>query len=178
MSRQTFLRLMTCLTLFLLLLACDLLEPTPTPNAIATDVAGTKTVWARATLVANTLMAELPKETPTPIPPTPTFTPLPTSTLLPTYIPLPTYTPLPTNTPWPTNTPLPTRLTAPIFGEVVCSSGFDAAAQKPINPSPNKILTAMTTHLWASFPFQVPDMFSYKFTCTRMGLSFPRGKTS
>jgi hypothetical protein len=115
-----------------------------------------------------------PTLTPTPIPPPPTITPLPTSTPSPTNTPLPTSTPVPTNTPVPTSTPLPrstppptvtpTRLTAPIFGAVVCSDTFDEAANKPINPSPNKIVAAGASRIYASWPYQVPDLVTYKYT--------------
>ena len=88
MSRQIHARLMTCLTLFLSLLACDLLQPTTTSNVIPTGVAGTRTAWAQQTAIAATLIAELPSvtRTPTVAPPIGTSTPVP-PTYTPTRIP-------------------------------------------------------------------------------------------
>jgi hypothetical protein len=58
----------------------------------------------------------------------------------------------------------PTRLTSPIFGAVVCSSAFDEAAMTPINPSPNKIVAAGTSRIYASWSYQAPDLVTYKYT--------------
>ena len=80
------------LLLFLLLLACDVLQPMPTLNGIETRVAEERTRSAIETAVHATLIAEVPKVTPTPVPPTVIFTPVP-STHTPTRIPV-TRTPL------------------------------------------------------------------------------------
>jgi len=135
MSYQTFVRLVICLTLFLLLLACEILEPGPTPNAIATDVAGTKTAWARATAVANTLIAEAPTvaRTPTAVPPTSTFTPVPpthTPTNTPTRVP-PTAASIPrTNTP--TRVPIKKFPSSSLFGAVVKGWLVDDKTGQPL----------------------------------------------
>jgi len=97
MNRQMLARMIIGLTLFLLLLACDLLPSTFSQNVIATSVSGTMTAVAERT-ATTTLIAELSKLTVTP---TPTGTPKPalTQTTAPTVTPaLPTRTPTPTLT--------------------------------------------------------------------------------
>lgn len=93
---------------------------------------------------------------PTPVPSPPTITPMPTSTSLPTNTPSPTSTLPPTAT--------PTRLTAPIFGAVGCSAAYDEAANKPIDLRLDKIVASGTTHIYASWSYQVPDLAAYKYT--------------
>jgi hypothetical protein len=69
-------------------------------------------------------------------------------------------------------------LTAPIFGAevVVCGSAFDEAANEPINISPNKIVAAGTSRIYASWSYQVPDLATYKFTWYLNGNEFSSGQ--
>ena len=95
MSRQTFSRPTIFLTLFLLLPACGVLQPAPTPDRVATGV-------AEARAIAATLTAQAPTVTPIPPPATQTATAVPsTATQTATPVP-PTITPTrmpPTSTP-------------------------------------------------------------------------------
>jgi hypothetical protein len=67
-------------------------------------------------------------------------------------------------------------LTAPVFGAVVCSTGYDEIESKPINPSPNKVVAAGTTRIYASWSHQVPDLFTYKYTWYYEGNEFFTGQ--
>jgi hypothetical protein len=59
---------------------------------------------------------------------------------------------------------------------VVCSSAFDEAANEPINPSPNKIVAAGTSRIYASWPYQVPDPVTYRYTWYYEGNEFFTGQ--
>lgn len=88
--------MLTLLSLFLG--ACGAATPTEEPEPVLTGEDIQKTAVAMAWTMAAETIAAMPTETPTPLPPTATFTPAFTAT------PVPTLTPIFTNTPVPTAT--------------------------------------------------------------------------
>lgn len=126
-----------------------------------------RTMWIAAGMFCLLVIVSCSSETPTP-------TPRPSSVSIPTLQSTATRV-LPTPTPQPTFTASPTPLSAPIFEALVCSSGFDLTQRQPINPSPNKIVSAGTTELYLSGSYRAPKDATYRVNMSVNGVLFESG---
>jgi hypothetical protein len=169
MRQPIQLRTIVGLTLFLVLLACDLLPVTPTPNGVATGVAGTKTAWAVATAVANTLIAEAPRATQTTPPTTKTTftTPAPTAmpttmtgaTLIPTLPPMP-FTATPVQIP-----PAPLPPSAVFYNLILRYSKNCLGSQAA------EVTCSSSTRVWNLVPSASGDYFQLQLPSSNTCLS-------